>query len=584
MRFAIVGSRGYPSTYGGFETLVRHLAPFLAGQGHDVIVYGRAAGRPSRRISDGVEVRETRGVDHKSISTLSHGLTAAVDLARAGCDAALVLNVANGFYLPHLSRAGIATCVNVDGLEWMRSKWGYVARTVFLRGAAATAKHADAIVFDSEALADAWSERFGVTGHFIPYGAPVLHEVGAARLHDAELPVDGYVLVVARLVPENNVDLVLDALPHLPLGTPLVIVGDANYEHTTVKRVRALADGIRVHWLGHVDDQGLLDELWANAAVYWHGHSVGGTNPGLLQALGAGAPTLALDTPFNREVVGHDDQLVEPEPRALAERITSLLGSTSLAETFRARGQHIVGSRYAWPAVCAEYELLLERLVAQDASGQRRDVPRATWRPRWRTGRIVVLVGPDGAGKTTLTLQLEATLAAQELEVSSVNFRERIVDDLLRRPRSTNGATDPTGTPNAPSWAATAKAFALWLDLALSARRWRRVSRRRITLVERYVYDFAVDPRRLGLARVPARLRSLAVRWSAAPDAIVVCRAPANVLAERKAELDESEIGRQYRCWDALAPSLDVPILEVDTANPVDVDGLATRVLETIEA
>ena len=160
---------------------------------------------------------------------MSYGLTASLDLARHGCDAALVLNVANGFYLRRLKRAGIATCVNVDGLEWMRKKWGLVARQAFLLGARLTARNADALIFDSQALGAVWRERFGRDGHFIPYGAPVLREIGDSRLRESGITERGYVLVVSRVIPENNVDLLLDALAYLPTAPSVVVVGDANY-------------------------------------------------------------------------------------------------------------------------------------------------------------------------------------------------------------------------------------------------------------------------------------------------------------------------------------------------------------------
>jgi hypothetical protein len=369
----------------------------------------------------------------------------------------------------------------------------------------------------------------------------------------------------------------------------VVLVGAANYDHATVRRVRTLADAKRIHWLGHVHDQDLLDELWANAAVYWHGHSVGGTNPGLLQALGAGAPTIALDTPFNREVIDHDDQLIDSNAVALGERISALLQSPALAQTFRDRGRRIVSTRYSWDSVCEAYETLLEELAASRAAvparrrpDRRRDTPL---RRAAEGGRIVVVVGPDGAGKSTLTRELRAKLAESLSEdVPAVNFREGIVDDLLRRSGVEGRSMDPTSTPVRSPIPATAKALALWLDLRFSARRWRARRGRSVTLVERYVYDFLLDPRRLGLSRVPWRLRSLAVQLSARPDAIVVCRAPADVLAGRKPELNEAEIARQYRVWEVLCGRLDAPILDVATIEPVDVDTLAKSVLEVIDA
>jgi glycosyltransferase involved in cell wall biosynthesis len=183
-------------------------------------------------------------------------------------------------------------------------------------------------------------------------------------LAEAGLPRRDYVLVVARIVPENSVDLLLDAVALLRDRPEVVIVGSSNYGNPTTSRLERLAsDGI-VHWLGHVHDQDLLNELWANAGVYWHGHSVGGTNPALLQALGAGAPTIALDTVFNREVVGADDQLVVGDPASLAALLERVLSSADLASSLRLRGQELIATRYPWADVCAAYEGLLRELSA----------------------------------------------------------------------------------------------------------------------------------------------------------------------------------------------------------------------------
>jgi glycosyltransferase involved in cell wall biosynthesis len=377
--FAIVGSRGYPNYYGGFETLVRHLAPYLAEEGHDVTVYSRAhASRllqyriatadvdeiePPGPGAGKIRVRATGGWDRKSLSTLSFGWTSSIDLAKRGCDAALVLNVANGFFLPRLARAGIPTCVNVDGIEWIRGKWGPTGQRVFRRGAALTGKHADAIIVDSEALSAVWKEEFQRDGVFIPYGAPVLGDLDTDALRAAELPSGGYVLVVARIVPENNVDLLLDAVELMPERPEVIVVGAGNYEHSTVTRLRELGTQGKVRWLGHISDQNLLDQLWTHAGVYWHGHSVGGTNPALLQALGAGAPTLALRTPFNAEVIRSEAQLIDPDPKQLAASLQEILDTPALSSEFSTHGKNVVHQHYRWPETCARYEALLSGLV-----------------------------------------------------------------------------------------------------------------------------------------------------------------------------------------------------------------------------
>jgi glycosyltransferase involved in cell wall biosynthesis len=377
--FAILGSRGYPSYYGGFETLVRHLAPYLAEHGHNVTVYSRETNSEqsnlqlaSRDLSDEtveggskghIRVRVTRGWDRKSISTLTFGESASRDLAKRDFDAVLVLNVAHGYFLPRLQRAGIATCINVDGMEWKRGKWGKLGKRVFHRGASLTSRYADSVVIDSEALRWVWRTEFNRDGVYIPYGAPVLNDVGTEELEAAGLPTGGYVLLVTRIVPENNVDLLLDAIELMKDRPEIIVVGEGNYEHPTVSRLQSLHSEGRLRWLGLISNQRLLDQLWAHAGVYWHGHSVGGTNPALLQALGAGAPTLCLHTPFNSEVIRSDSQLVDPDPQLLANSIGDILSSPTLSAELGAHGKEVVRTHYRWPDVCAQYESVLLELA-----------------------------------------------------------------------------------------------------------------------------------------------------------------------------------------------------------------------------
>jgi glycosyltransferase involved in cell wall biosynthesis len=361
MRLAIVGSRGFPSTYGGYETLVRHLAPYLAEAGHDVTVYCRTrdAGQRIWRTK-GVRCIATFGHDSKSLSTLTFGLTATLDASFRRFDSILVLNIANGFWFPALHAARTPFAVNTDGIEWERGKWSRTARATFRAGAWMTARNADALVCDSVAIGDIWKDIYGRDSTFIPYGAPVPEDIGRDRLEAAGIP-EPYLLVVARLAPENNVELTLDALELLGDKAPTaVIVGSANFDSPIEARLRAMKATGRVQWLGHVDDQQLLTQLWANSAVYVHGHSVGGTNPALLQALGAGAPTLALDTRFNAEVLPYTDHRFPLDAQVLADRIQFVVASRPQQEEMAERGRSIIRERYSWADVCQAY---METLV-----------------------------------------------------------------------------------------------------------------------------------------------------------------------------------------------------------------------------
>jgi glycosyltransferase involved in cell wall biosynthesis len=363
VKLAIIGSRGLPSTYGGYETLVRHLAQDWTERGHDVTVYCRSK-QEGRRIwsHEGVRCIWTPGFDSNSLSTVSFGASSNFDAMVRGYDGALVLNIANGFYLPMLRARGIPAVVNTDGIEWERGKWGPVARRVFFHGARFTARYADTLVADSRAIAKAWKRLFGVESRFIPYGAPVIDAPPATRVTALGLEAQSYVLVVARLIPENNVDLVLDALEQMSDRAPAVVAGSATSQKSIEARLRDLDHNGRVRWLGHVSDQELLTQLWANCGAYVHGHSVGGTNPALLQALGAGAPTLALDTEYNREVVGCRDQLFGPSPQELAARLDELLGSPEMRRRFREHGRSVVADRYSWSDVCVAYLEALQEL------------------------------------------------------------------------------------------------------------------------------------------------------------------------------------------------------------------------------
>lgn len=357
MKFAILGSRGFPSTYGGYETLVRHLAPYLVRAGHDVTVYCRSrdTGRSSW-VTEGVRCIATPGHDTKSLSTLTFGLTAMLDASFRSFDSMLVLNIANGFWFPALRAARTPFAVNTDGIEWERGKWSRFARATFQAGAWMTARNANTLICDSQAIGDIWRELYGRQSIFIPYGAPVLRDVGRDRLASVGLGDKPYLLVVARLAPENNVELTLDALDRLGDDAPhAVIVGSANFDSPIEERLRKMAATGKVSWLGHVDDQPLLTQLWGCSDVYVHGHSVGGTNPALLQALGAGAPTLALDTPFNAEVLPFAEHRFPHDAGILADRIWSVMTSPSLKEEMALRGRAVVGERYSWDDVCESY-------------------------------------------------------------------------------------------------------------------------------------------------------------------------------------------------------------------------------------
>lgn len=360
---AIIGTRGYPSYYGGFETAVRKLAPMLADNGWDVTVYGRpgvtagGAGESDPRVRTVI----TRGIESKSASTLTYGATASAHARRRRPDVALVMNVANGFFLPSLKRAKIPTLVNVDGIEWDREKWSPTAKRVFRWGARLTARYADEIVVDAREIGARWEREFGRQGTFIPYGGEEV-EVGVEP--PLGLPHRGYVLIVARLVPENTVPQFLEAAEMLSQRWPVVIVGSSGYGGEIEESVTSLTERhTSVRWLGHVKDDRLLHSLMAHAGAYFHGHSVGGTNPALVQAMAAAAPIVARDTVYTREVLGSEGLFSGPEPMQITTAVSDLMADPEEQKRVSAAALARQRETYTWERVNAAYAEALARLA-----------------------------------------------------------------------------------------------------------------------------------------------------------------------------------------------------------------------------
>lgn len=354
----VIGTRGYPSYYGGLETAVRKLAPHLASHGWDVTVHGRRGG-----TRDDDPNRDTRvhsvpvwALESKSLSNLSSGFASTMLLLREPPDVALVMSTAIGFWLPLLRLRGIPTVANTDGIEWERDKWGRLAKFVLLSGARLTARFADALVFDARAIERYWQEHFHREGWYIPYGGEPLAEPPLPE----GLTAHSFVLLVARFVPENTVAEFLRAAEHLADDYPVVLVGSTGWGgelDDAAARLQSSHPGVR--WLGHIADEETLNGLYANAAVYFHGHSVGGTNPSLVQAMASGTPIVARDTVYNREVLGETGVFCEPTPEAIERAIRAVMGDPDARSRMGRDNQLRAQSHFTWEQVCADYEQVL---------------------------------------------------------------------------------------------------------------------------------------------------------------------------------------------------------------------------------
>jgi glycosyltransferase involved in cell wall biosynthesis len=303
LRIALVGTRGVPAQYGGFETCVEEIGWRLAERGHDIVVYCRSQDDPPSRADSyrGMRLVHRPAMHRRSLETLSHTGLSVAHLLLHRTNAAIVFNAANSPFLPLLRAARIPVATHVDGLEWQRAKWGGAGKRYYRFAESWAVRWSDALIADARGIQDYYRSEFDADTQLITYGAPRV-ESADERLHELGLTAGGYHLVVARFEPENHVDMIVDGYRRSEATRPLVVVGSAPYANEHTARIHSLG-GDRVRFLGAVWDQELLDQLYSGAYTYLHGHSVGGTNPSLLRAIGAGAATIAYDASFNREVL-----------------------------------------------------------------------------------------------------------------------------------------------------------------------------------------------------------------------------------------------------------------------------------------
>ena len=368
LRIALVGTRGVPAHYGGFETCVEEVGSRLAARGHEVVVYCRRLdGTPQNARGSlssylGMTLVHVGAVRRRSLETLSNTGLSVGHLIRHRTDAAVVFNAANAPWLPLLRAARIPFATHVDGLEWKRAKWGPIGRRYYQVAERLSVRWSDALIADAEGIANYYREQHSADTELISYGAPAIAADGGRRIAELGLEPGRYHLLVARFEPENHVDMIVDGYRSSAARYPLVVVGSAPYADSYTQRVHALADD-RVRFLGGVWDQDLLDQLYAGARSYLHGHSVGGTNPSLLRALGAGAPTAAFDVVFNREVLGRAGTYFSSAPE-LASQVEV---AEADAEGARERGRlaALRSHDFNWDDVADRYEDLCERLASR---------------------------------------------------------------------------------------------------------------------------------------------------------------------------------------------------------------------------
>ncbi len=359
MKIALLGTRGIPANYGGFETFAEELCSRLASRGHRVTIYCRE--RYPEPSYKGVHRVYLPTIHHKYFDTLAHTFLSTLHLLFHRQDVILYCNAANAIFTWAPRLLGMPVALNVDGLERKRKKWNVLARTWYLISEWLSTKLPTRIVTDAVRIREYYLDRYKADSTFIAYGAETDRLTSARALDRLGLRRGEYFLYVSRLEPENNALLVREAFERVACPHKLALIGDAPYAHDYIARVHDTRDP-RIVMPGAIYGDG-YKELQSHCFCYIHATEVGGTHPALIESMGRGAVVLYLDTPENNEVAS--GAAIPFTPETLAEKIEGVLAmSASERERWGALACARVQERYSWDAVTSEYEGLFQRLLS----------------------------------------------------------------------------------------------------------------------------------------------------------------------------------------------------------------------------
>jgi glycosyltransferase involved in cell wall biosynthesis len=366
MRIAFIGTKGMnvgQDAFGGFETVVTELAPRLVTAGHCVTIYCRKNLYSARALPQevrGVKLRFVGSIETKSLGTMSNSLLSILLAIQDKSDLVMLFNLGPGIFVPLLKLFGIKVITHLDGIEWERGKWGSLARSMFRLGAFCNVKLANHLIADAQEINRIYRAKYGRDSVVIPYGAEIRNDLSSDRIREYGLQPNGYYLLATRFVPENNPLFIIRNYLRTNSQKPLVVLG-SNYYKSRYEAEILQINGDRIRFLGHIPDRKLLYEFYRYSYCYIHGHSVGGTNPTMLEALANSCCVLALRTAFNMEMLkgGEYGFFFNLEAEDFVEKVNFIDSHPDAVDSFKSKAVERILTYYNWESVVNQYRELL---------------------------------------------------------------------------------------------------------------------------------------------------------------------------------------------------------------------------------
>lgn len=357
LKIAIIGSRGYPYVYSGYETLVKELSERLVNKGHKVRIYCHSSlFKKKPRNLNGIDLVYTPSIETKFLSQFINSFFSFLHVCFSNFDTVLVVNSANGTFGILTKVFQKKTFINVDGLEWLRPKWKGFGSLYFKLSSKLATLFFDEIITDSVEMSKIYLEKFNKKSNVIAYGPTMIKSEENLFLKQYKLKEKEYYLIVGRLIPDNNSGLIINGFINSKSSKKIVIVGDVPYNDYYSKKVKGL-ESERVIFTGYVKDQIKLSCLYQNSYAYIHGHEFGGTNPTMINALFLNCQILALNTKFNFEMLKNKKAIYfEKEINSISKKINEL--ERNYLSLNKKNKNYKIPKIYDWNYISNKYEKL----------------------------------------------------------------------------------------------------------------------------------------------------------------------------------------------------------------------------------
>jgi len=368
LKIAILGSRGIPNNYGGFEQCAEYLALGLVKMGFDVSVYNSHNHAYQEKEWRGVKIIHCYDPEDKlgTAGQFMYDFNCILNSRKQNFDVILQLGyTSNAIWGGFLPKSSVIT-TNMDGLEWKRKKYSTIVKNFLEYSEKLAVKYSDHLIADSIGIQDYLQRKHGVETTFIAYGANLFDNPDWTTLEEFQLKPYDYNLLVARLEPENNIEAILDGIVLSGIAQKFLVIG--KHETKYGKRLKAkFRDYPNIKFIGAIYDIKKLNNIRYFSNMYFHGHSVGGTNPSLLEAMASNCLICANDNPFNRHILGEDAMYFQT-PEDIQRAISNADKNDQVSKKMLANNYTKIKEIYSWDRIVNQYADHLMKIAVLNLS------------------------------------------------------------------------------------------------------------------------------------------------------------------------------------------------------------------------